>query len=99
MLWDFRYLDHRHTLTSFDNAASALYPAPTHKPGGETVQDDKTMTRPWDASQISLKELYEVNWWCDRFECTKAQLEAAVKAVGHSTSSVEDYLKNNPPGR
>lgn len=56
------------------------------------MSDDKTKKKPQDASKISLEEPYEVNWWCGKFNCTKEQLTAAVKAVGHSAKAVEKYL-------
>ncbi|HEY4240138.1 MAG TPA: DUF3606 domain-containing protein [Kofleriaceae bacterium] len=56
------------------------------------MSDDKTKKRPQDASLISLTEKYEVNWWCEELNCTKAQLEAAVAQVGHSAKKVREYL-------
>lgn len=56
------------------------------------MPDDLTKRRPQDASKINIHEPYEINWWCGEFKCTKAQLEAAVKAVGVSAKAVKAHL-------
>ena len=56
------------------------------------MSDDLTKRRPQDSSRINIHEPYEVNWWCAEFNCTKAQLEAAVKAVGVMVVDVRKYL-------
>lgn len=56
------------------------------------MSDDKTKRRPLDSSRINVHEEYEVNWWCAEFRCTKAQLVAAVNAVGTSVAAVKKYL-------
>lgn len=56
------------------------------------MPDDKTKRRPLDSSRINIHEPYEVNWWCDELGCTKAQLIAAVNAVGTSAAAVKKYL-------
>jgi len=56
------------------------------------MSDDKTKTRPQDSSKINVHEDYEVRWWCDEFKCTKAELIAAVKAVGVSAAAVRKHL-------
>ncbi len=56
------------------------------------MPDDKTKRRPQDASKINIHEPYEVNWWCDHFGVTPAQLKAAVQAVGVSAAKVKQYL-------
>jgi hypothetical protein len=57
------------------------------------MSDDKTKRRPLDSSRINIHQSYEVNWWCDELKCTKAQLIAAVNAVGTSAAAVRKYLK------
>lgn len=57
------------------------------------MSDDKSKTRPQDASKVNVHEPYEVEYWTKKFGCTKAQLEAAVKAVGTSAAAVEKYLQ------
>jgi hypothetical protein len=54
--------------------------------------DDLTKRRPQDSSKISMTEPYEVNWWTAKFGVTKAQLQAAVNAVGHGAAAVARYL-------
>lgn len=54
--------------------------------------DNLLKRRPLDASRINVHQDYEVNWWCDEFKVTKAQLIAAVNAVGTSASAVKKYL-------
>ena len=57
------------------------------------MSDDLTKKRPLDASRVNVHEPWEVEYWCKRFGCTKAQLVQAVNAVGTSSSAVERYLK------
>jgi len=57
------------------------------------MTDDLTKKRPQDASKVNIHEPYEVEYWTKKFGCTKAQLEAAVKAVGVQASAVEKHLK------
>lgn len=56
------------------------------------MADDKSKTRPADASKINIHEDYEVEYWTKKFGCTKAQLVAAVKAVGTSAAAVQKYV-------
>jgi hypothetical protein len=56
------------------------------------MSDDLTKKRPLDATRINIHQEYEVNWWCDHFKVTKAQLVAAVKAVGTSAAVVQKHL-------
>jgi hypothetical protein len=56
------------------------------------MADDLTKRRPQDASKVNVNEPYEVRWWCSEFNCTEAQLRAAVKAVGVSAAAVKKYL-------
>jgi hypothetical protein len=57
------------------------------------MSDDKSKIRPQDSTKVNVHEPYEVQYWTKKFGCTKAQLEAAVKAVGVSASAVEKHLK------
>ena len=57
------------------------------------MSDDLTKRRPQDASKVNVHEPYEVNWWCHEFGCTKAQLIAAVNAVGVMADKVRQYLR------
>ena len=56
------------------------------------MADDKTIKKPLDSSRINLGEPYEVNYWCEKFGCTKTELAAAVKAVGTSAAKVGEHL-------
>ena len=46
-----------------------------------------------DRKLISLTEPHEVRSWTQALDCTEAELQAAVKAVGHSAEKVREYLK------
>jgi hypothetical protein len=56
------------------------------------MADDKTKRRPQDASRINIHEPYEVNYWCDALNVTKAQLVEAVGRVGVMVKDVKAYL-------
>lgn len=56
------------------------------------MPDDKKKTHPQDANRINISEDYEVSYWCKKFDCTKSELVAAVKAVGTSAAAVRKYL-------
>jgi hypothetical protein len=57
------------------------------------MPDDLKKKRPQDASKVNIHESWEVTYWCNEFNCTKAQLEAAVKTVGTSAELVRKHLK------
>ena len=57
------------------------------------MSDDLQKKRPQDASKVNVHETWEVEYWCKKFGCTKAQLIAAVNAVGTSAIAVEKHLK------
>jgi hypothetical protein len=56
------------------------------------MSDDLHKKRPQDASKINIHESWEVSYWCKTLNCTKIQLENAVKAVGTSVVAVKKYL-------
>jgi hypothetical protein len=56
------------------------------------MSDDLTKRRPQDSSKVSVHEPWEVNWGCAEFNCTKAQLIAAVNTVGVSAKGLRKYL-------
>ena len=58
------------------------------------MPDDKTKTRPQDASRINVHEKYEVEYWSKKFGVTPDQLKAAVAKVGVSAKAVEKELKS-----
>ena len=56
------------------------------------MSDNLTIRQPLDASRINMHESYEVNYWIKRFGVTKAQLQAAVTAVGTGAAAVARHL-------
>jgi hypothetical protein len=56
------------------------------------MSDDLSKRGPQDASKVNIHEAWEMNWWCAKFNCTKEQLIAAVKAVGVSSEAVRKHL-------
>ncbi|MBX3219339.1 MAG: DUF3606 domain-containing protein [Labilithrix sp.] len=56
------------------------------------MADDLTIREPQDKTLINMNQTWEVNWWTKKFGCTKAQLQAAVDAVGNSAKKVQEYL-------
>ena len=58
-----------------------------------TVQSVLDERGPADANRVNLHEAYEVEHWTKKFDCTKAELEAAVKKVGAMAKDVETELK------
>ena len=59
------------------------------------MPDNLKKVRPEDATKINLSQPYEVNYWCDKFGCSKTALTNAVKKVGVSAKKVKEYLKSN----
>lgn len=56
------------------------------------MADNKELTRPQDASRINVHEDYEVQYWTEKFECTREELENAVRRVGVSAEAVEQEI-------
>lgn len=56
------------------------------------MPDNKNITYPLDAKHIDINDPAEVRNWCKSFNCTEAQLKAAVKAVGTSGAAVRKHL-------
>lgn len=57
------------------------------------MADDKLKRTPADATRINVHEDYELRYWSEKFGCSHAQLEAAVKAVGTNAVTVGEHLK------
>lgn len=57
------------------------------------MSDDLTKRRPQDANKVNVHETWEVDYWCRKFGCTRAQLVSAVSVVGTSATAVEKYLR------
>jgi hypothetical protein len=45
--------------------------------------------------EINLDGPYEIRQWVKELNCTEPQLRSAIKAVGHSATDVEHYLKTH----
>lgn len=56
------------------------------------MSDDLSKRGPQDRSRVNVNEAWEVRHWCTQFNCTEAQLRAAVKAVGVMVTDVRRYL-------
>ena len=54
--------------------------------------DDLLIKERLDGSRINLHEPYEVNYWCEKFNCTVTELQNAVHAVGTSAAKVQAHL-------
>lgn len=57
--------------------------------------DDKNKRGPQDSKRVNVNEDYEVQYWTEKFGCSKEQLKKAVEAVGVMAERVEEYLKKN----
>jgi hypothetical protein len=56
------------------------------------MTDNLNKKRPQDSSKVNVHEPWEVNYWCKEFNCTKSELETAVKKVGVSATLVRKYF-------
>lgn len=56
------------------------------------MADDLTNRGPSDRSKVNIHEEWEVRWWCDKWNVSKEQLVAAVKAVGTGAKNVAEHL-------
>jgi hypothetical protein len=56
--------------------------------------DDLANRGPQDASRINIHEPYEMTYWTKKFGCSKAELVAAVNAVGTSAKAVEAHFRH-----
>lgn len=56
------------------------------------MSDDKTKTHPLDAKHIDIHDPSEVRNWCKALNCTEADLNRAVTAVGTSGQKVRNFL-------
>jgi hypothetical protein len=57
------------------------------------MSDDTSLRSPQDSSRIAMGEAYEVEYWTHKFGVTRAELQKAIDAVGHSAAAVEKHLK------
>lgn len=61
------------------------------------VKDKKQKEKPYQM-RINLKEQYEVRVWLIKFNCTKKDLQKAVKKVGDVADRVEKSLRGRMAG-
>jgi hypothetical protein len=56
------------------------------------MSDNKNITHPQDAKRIDVNDPAEIRNWCASFNCSEAELKAAVKAVGTWAVDVKKHL-------
>lgn len=56
------------------------------------MPDDLDRRAPEDPKRININQDHEVEYWCDKFDCTEKQLRDAVRLVGDSAATVKRYL-------
>ncbi|MCE3279966.1 MAG: hypothetical protein K0S44_2157 [Bacteroidetes bacterium] len=61
------------------------------------LKDKKQKETPY-RMRINLKEQYEVLVWTIKFNCTKKELQKAVKRVGDAADKVEKFLTGRMSG-
>lgn len=59
------------------------------------MEQQPTLTRPDNVSQVSLDRACECEYWASRFSVSRARLEEAVEQVGHSVNAVAAYLERH----
>jgi hypothetical protein len=72
--------------------------ASSRHPWRMLMSDDLKKRGPADRSRVNVNEKWEVEWWCNEFRCTEAELRAAVKAVGVMADKVRAEI-NRVKGR
>ena len=61
----------------------------------QTTAENRSPPVPRDLKHVSVKEDLEVQYWSQRFQASRRQLEEAVERVGHSVNAVADYIDRN----
>lgn len=61
------------------------------------MSDDLTNRGPADRAKVNVHEAHEVRYWCGKWNITKEQLEAAVKAVGTSAKAIAAHFGKPDP--
>lgn len=57
------------------------------------MPDNLQKKRPEDANRINLNQPHEIDYWCDKWSCTKDELKQAVKKAGtDNVEIVRNYL-------
>ncbi len=57
------------------------------------MPDDSTKRRPPDANRVNIHDHWEIDFWCRKIGCTRAQLIVAVHTVGPVAATVSEYLR------
>jgi hypothetical protein len=57
-----------------------------------TMTDNRSIPGPADRNFININQEHELTYWCKALGCTRAQLIAAVGAVGTSAAAVRRHL-------
>lgn len=45
--------------------------------------------------RLNLKESWEVDYWCEKFQCSELDLREAVSVAGDSIGSLRRYFSEN----
>jgi hypothetical protein len=48
-----------------------------------------------ESRRINLKESWEVDYWCEKFQCSEPELRDAIKVAGDSVAALKHYFKEN----
>lgn len=59
------------------------------------MADDLKNSGPQDRSRVNMTEDWEVQWWCQKWGITAAQLKEAVAKVGPMADKIARYF-NKP---
>lgn len=56
------------------------------------MADNLRIRQPLDAKKVNTHEEWEITYWTNKWGITKAQLLAAVKAVGNDAAKIAAHL-------
>ena len=59
------------------------------------MPDELLKKSPRDPVRVNMHEAWEVEYWCRRIGCTRAQLIIAVHSVGPMVGDVREFLGKN----
>jgi len=57
------------------------------------MANDKNNVAPRDLRRVNIGDEAEMTYWTRMFQCTRYELEAAVRKVGAMTKDIEKELK------
>ena len=75
--------------------ASEVTPQKLQRRARHPMPDDLSKHGPADRTRVNVQETWEIEYWTGKWGCTKAELKAAVQAVGASAEKVEAYLMHH----